>query len=236
MQLMPEEDGRSLTDGTLLAHSGTQRDWMNVEHEFILQPPSLIASGTWTIAKDPVHAPLDPFQVLLSFVPTTGPPFFPVTVTYTEGASIVVPFRRVPMMRPSPVDFALDWSDLDGRRLPDGDEITLTTRPRERAGALVELETGSQVDWWKAIHLLDIVGNRDALLVKTDGAGQSRAGPAMGVPVGLAPPERARLRNLTVVLHKPKFLGTDTPIYRLNLSSAPFLAVPTTFHFLWRRQ
>lgn len=73
MQLMPEEDGRSLTDGTLFAHSGTWRDLMGAEHEFILNPPASIAPGTWTTAKDPVHAPLDPFQVLLSFVPNSAP-------------------------------------------------------------------------------------------------------------------------------------------------------------------
>jgi hypothetical protein len=80
-----------------------------------------------------------------------------------------------------------------------------------------------------------VVRNRDAIVVKTDGPGQHRAGPGIAPPLSDPRPEAARFRNLLLVLHKPELLGTDTSVYWLDMGSAPYLSGPTTFHFLWRR-
>jgi hypothetical protein len=240
MFLNPEEDGHPLTtsDGTLVASSGmSMPDMFGVTHPFLSAGATPIGPSTWSITRDPVWAPLDPFNVTLMFLPRAGAPFDPVMITYTEGATIPVPFHRLAMPTPPPASFSISWSDLDGRRLPDGDEIVLSTHPRGLPGSFVELETSAQVPWWKSVHLVNPLRNVDAQMVRTDGPSQNHVGILTAVPSrGTPTPDPVAFRGILLVLHKPKFLGTDTAIYQLDMNMAPYLAGPTTFHFLWRRQ
>jgi hypothetical protein len=206
-----------------------------MDHPLIPLPPVQITPGVWSIDRDPVWAPMT-FSVALAF-----PNFDLVMITYVDGtAPLPVSFHQV-LHVPAMVDvatFMLSWSELDGQRLPDGDEIVLTTLPAT-SGAVIELQSSATVNWWKEIHLADPVRRVEALYVRTDGPSQSRFGPNLAWPVGSPrPPQRDVFAGLALIFHKPKFLGTDTPIYRLEMNDAPWPADnhPQLFQFLWRRQ
>jgi hypothetical protein len=74
----------------------------------------------------------------------------------------------------------------------------------------------------------------DSLLAHTDGPNQNHSGPGIATLAGVpARPDPELFNGLKLILHKPKFLGTDTPIYQLDMNTARYISgVPTTFHFV----
>lgn len=112
------------------------------------------------------------------------------------------------------MNILLDWSDLDGRRLPDGDRIESTISspiyseddPR-RLWLIVRIELGPGIRWWKQVELTDIDRRRLAQAEAQDDTTSDECH-ANAVP--------ARNPARWMVLWKAKTAGVHTPMYDLT--------------------
>jgi hypothetical protein len=253
-----DESGQPLTSrrGTLIAHAPSTPNPGGIPDPIPWLTPALeIAPGSWRVDRNArVVVVPNSFTLMVSFPSFEGIVFNPETVTYTDGATVPLVFRRLRMPAPTvPTGHhRLRWSELDGRRLPTDDEIVLSTRPM--AGSFFELESSAEVDWWKEVHLVHPPSLTSARVARTDGPSQNRIGspyhrsfasPAPVVPVllpnGSWDYEIRYFTGLLLLLYKPRFLGTPTPVYELDMNDAPYRvrARPENslaLHFLWRKQ
>jgi hypothetical protein len=112
------------------------------------------------------------------------------------------------------MNILLNWTDLDGRRLPDGDRIESAISapdypeddPR-RVSVVVRLELGPGLDWWKMVELTTFNRTRMAS-AEVDGRN-----PGTECVAQIWPPANGA-RWLT--LWKAKVAGVHTPMYDLT--------------------
>ena len=216
-------------------------------------------AGIWQINRSSIWTtpPTFPLTLVMAGAPVAYLPPSP-PVMYADGGPVPVDFPPVPMAMPGAATDPLRWSDLDGRALPDGDQIVADTYPLRPFDPLFTLESGPEVDWWKSIYLFDPHRNVASLLCKTTGPGQTSrsvglafsAGPYTGPRISVRVPgggvinvplyglsEWDVLSSNRLIFHKSKFLGTDTAIYSLEMSQAPHDVFERVgWRFSWQHQ
>jgi hypothetical protein len=106
-------------------------------------------------------------------------------------------------VRPGP---DLDWTDLDGRDLSDGDQITMVDSAGTGAHVTMTLLTPGNVTWWKDIEIQDSTGAVIAAAWTQDATHES---------LPLSVPNAAGLAGLQLVFKKAAFLGVHTPVYQI---------------------